>query len=75
MHLLTIEPEADLAGLIDPTQPHRPTLPSQEPPYGSVLEAVADGWRIVQFPIAELRRFSDVDNDYLGYEFILEKMV
>ena len=59
----------------DPTCPHQPTLPSQEPPYGSVIEAVADGWRIVQFPVAELSRFSDVDNDYLGYEFILEKML
>lgn len=59
--------------LYDPTKPDEPTLPSQETPYASVIEAVCDGWRIVQFPISKLYRFSDIDNAYLGYEFILEK--
>ena len=59
--------------LYDPTVPYEPTLPSQEAPYDSVIEAVNDGWRIVQFPRAELYQFSDLDNTYLGYEFILEK--
>jgi hypothetical protein len=59
--------------LYDATKPHEPTLPSQEPPYASVLDAVADGWRIVQFPDTKLYQFSDIDNDYLGFEFILEK--
>ena len=59
--------------LYDPTVPHEPTLPSQDVPYDSVIEAVNDGWRIVQFPRAELYQFSDIDNTYLGYEFILEK--
>ncbi len=59
--------------LYDPTVPYEPTLPSQDVPYASVIEAVNDGWRIVQFPRAELYQFSDVDNTYLGYEFILEK--
>lgn len=57
----------------DPAVPYEPTLPSQDAPYDSVIEAVNDGWRIVQFPRAELCQFSDVDNAYLGYEFILEK--
>ena len=61
--------------LYDSTQPHEPTLPAQEPPYGSVLEAVADGWRIVQFPISKLYSYQAMDNDYLGFEFILEKWV
>ncbi len=61
--------------LYDATKPQEPTLPSQEAPYGSVLAAVADGWRIVQFPDAKLYRYDGVDNDYLGFEFILEKMV
>jgi hypothetical protein len=52
-----------------------PTLPAQEPPYASVLAAVADGWRIVQFPDAKLYAYQGVDNDYLGFEFILEKMI
>ena len=59
--------------LYDATKPHEPTLPSQEAPFSSVIEAVHDGWRIVQFPISKLYQFSDIDNDYLGYEFILEK--
>ena len=59
--------------LYDPTVPYEPTLPSQDTPYDSVIEAVNDGWRIVQFPRAELYQFSDLDNTYLGYEFILEK--
>ncbi len=59
--------------LYDPTVSYEPTLPSQDTPYDSVIEAVNDGWRIVQFPRAELYQFSDIDNTYLGYEFILEK--
>lgn len=61
--------------LYDATAPDEPTLPSQDAPYASVLEAVRDGWRIVQFPRPELHNFSDVDNAYLGFEFILEKFV
>lgn len=61
--------------LYDATRPQEPTLPSQDVPYDSVLAAVADGWRIVQFPDAKLYSYQGVDNDYLGFEFILEKMV
>ncbi len=61
--------------LYDATAPEEPRLPSQDAPYTSVLEAVRDGWRIVQFPRPELHNFSDVDNAYLGFEFILEKFV
>ncbi len=61
--------------LFDPTVPDEPELPSQEPPYASVLDAVRDGWRIVHFPRPELHSFSDVENAYLSFEFILEKIV
>lgn len=61
--------------LYDPTAPDEPVLPSQDAPYGSVLDAVNDGWRIVQFPRPELYNFTDVDNAYLTYEFVLEKLV
>ena len=61
--------------LYDATAPDEPVLPSQDAPYTSVLDAVNDGWRIVQFPRPELYNFSDVDNAYLTYEFILEKFV
>ena len=46
-----------------------------EPPYDSVLAAVGDGWRVVQFPIAKLYNYQGQENDYLGFEFVLEKMV
>lgn len=59
----------------DATAPDEPVLPSQDAPYASVLDAVSDGWRIVQFPRPELYNFTDVDNAYLTYEFILEKYV
>ena len=59
--------------LYDATRPQGPTLPSDEPPYESVLAAVADGWRVVQFPMAKLYAYEGQDNDYLGYEFVLEK--
>ena len=61
--------------LYDPAAADEPALPSQDAPYGSVLDAVRDGWRIVQFPRPEVYRFSDMDNAYLGFEFILEKMI
>ena len=61
--------------LYDPLAPDNPVLPSQDPPYGSVLDAVRDGWKIVQFPRPELYSFSDVENAYLNFEFILEKLV
>ena len=60
--------------LFDPEQPDEPELPSQDAPYDTVIAAVRDGWRIVQFPISKLYSFSDVDNDYLGFEFVLEKL-
>ncbi len=61
--------------LYDPTAPDEPMLPSQDPPYASVLDAVRDGWKIVQFPRPELYSFSDVENAYLNFEFILEKII
>ena len=61
--------------LYDPTRPQDPTLPSAEAPYDSVLSALADGWRGVQFPIAKLYDYEGQENDYLGFEFILEKIL
>ena len=61
--------------LYDPTVPQEPTLPNAEPPYESVLAAVAEGWRVVQFPIAKLYAYEGQDNDYLGFEFVLERLI
>lgn len=41
-------------------------------PYGSVAAAIADGWRVIQFPSAALM-MDDRHTYGLGCEFILEK--
>jgi hypothetical protein len=44
----------------------------EEWPYGTVLEAMADGWRVVKFP--ELALLLQEDKTFgFGCEFILEK--
>ena len=43
----------------------------EEWPYRSVIDAIRDGWRIIEFP----RFFADDSRNYgLGCEFILEKI-
>jgi hypothetical protein len=61
--------------IYDPYRYGEPELPSQHPPYKSVLDAVGDGWRILQFPRPENFPFSAIDNNYLAFEFILEKFI
>ena len=58
--------------LYDPDESGEPALPSSEPPYTSVLEAVADGWRILQFPSPQNYPFT-TENSYVGYEYVLER--
>jgi hypothetical protein len=46
-----------------------------EPPYASVVDAMRDGWRVVQFP----QQFPacpgmGYDTSFLKYEFILERL-
>ena len=48
---------------------------SEEPPYSSVVDAMEDGWRVVQFP----QQFpaypgSEYTTSYLKFEYILEKL-
>ena len=61
--------------LFDPTSVREPTPLSEEPPYQSVLEAVADGWRVVQFPVSSSYQYKDLENDYVGFDFVLEKWI
>ena len=46
-----------------------------EPPYESVVEAMKDGWRVVQFP-QQYPAYpgTEYQTSYLKYEYILEKM-
>ena len=46
-----------------------------EPPYASVVDAMRDGWRVVQFP----QQFPaypgmEYNTSYLKFEYILEKL-
>ena len=61
--------------LYDPTKEYDPELMSDEPPYKSVLDAVADGWHVAQYPIINLYEYKDLENDYVGFDFILEKWI
>ncbi len=58
--------------LYDPEDGTEPALPSQDAPYGSVLDAVRAGWRVMQVPSPRNHPFSE-DNTYVGYEFVLER--
>ncbi len=42
-------------------------------PYGTVKQAIIDGWQVVHFP-DQLAPFDDREIDMLGYEFILQKI-
>lgn len=48
---------------------------SDEPPYSSVLHAMEDGWRVIQFP-QQFPAFPGMEYQtaYLKFEYILEKL-
>ena len=46
-----------------------------EPPYGSVVDAMRDGWRVIQFPHQyPAYPGTEYQTSYLKYEYILEKL-
>lgn len=47
----------------------------EEPPYDSVVAAMRDGWRVVQFPGQyPAHPGTEYQTSYLKYEYILEKL-
>jgi hypothetical protein len=49
---------------------------ADEPPYPSVLAAMRDGWRVIQFPsLRPPAPGAEHDTAFLPYEFVLEKLV
>ncbi len=48
---------------------------SETPPYTSVLEAMKDGWRVIQFP-QQFPAYPGMEyhTSYLRFEYILEKL-
>lgn len=55
---------------------HHTTGDSDMPPYKSVLDAMHDGWRVVQFPV-QFPAYPGMETvtSYLRWEYILEKIV
>lgn len=49
---------------------------SDEPPYRTGLDALLDGWRLIQAsPLVSHVSGDEFKTDYLKYEFFFEKMV
>lgn len=47
---------------------------AKTPPYKTCLEAMRDGWRVIQFPaLQNAVKGSEFDLGFLEFEFILEK--
>lgn len=59
------DPKAEAPCQIDPMAP--------ELPYQCVMDAMADGWRVIQFP-DHRGPYQEGRLDMLGYEFVLEKL-
>ena len=51
------------------------TADSHQPPYDSVLDAMKDGWRVIQFP-QQFPAFPGMEynTSYLKFEYILEQL-
>ena len=48
---------------------------SESPPYDSVVKAMQDGWRVLQFPaLTPPYPGAEYQTSFLKYEYILEKM-
>ena len=46
------------------------------PPYESVLAAMKDGWRVIQFPtLLPPQVGEEYSTHYLKFEFVLEKLI
>jgi hypothetical protein len=62
--------------LFDGTQDRQPfTAAEDDPPYASVVAAMRDGWRVIQFP----QQFpaypgTEYTTSFLKFEYILEKL-
>ncbi|HET7558740.1 MAG TPA: hypothetical protein VFK80_02180 [Limnochordia bacterium] len=49
---------------------------SNTPPYRSVLDAMRDGWRVIQIPaLPHYAHGHEHENGHLPYEYVLERMV
>ncbi len=59
----------------DGTSQDRPDMDRPEPPYATAVEAMRDGWRVIQVsPLQAPPAGREFDVDYLKHEIILEKL-
>ena len=57
-------------------QEHHTTGDSFEPPYATGIDALRDGWRVIQFPQAiPPYPGAEFSTSFMKYEFIFEKLV
>ena len=76
MHLTSLNPTSACisCSIFELDGQHRPAISANaEIPSQNVLEALADGWLVLQAPDPRLP-FDDHELDILGYQFILQKM-
>lgn len=67
---------AEVVGMAEhePVPGQRDRLRTREAwPYATVQEAMAEGWQVIHFP-NQMAPFDDREVDFVGYEFILQKM-
>src|SRR5688572_803923 len=74
----TPSPESQIMAMyrVDPV-PHggqNDLSPDPQFPYPSVLDAMIDGWHVVQFPEYGSHNVQDREIDVQGYQFILQKL-
>jgi hypothetical protein len=63
--------------IYDGTGKHQHTTgDSDKPPYASVLEAMRDGWRVIQLP-PQFPAYPGMEyrTSFLKFEYVLEKLV
>lgn len=63
--------------IYDGTGEHYPTAgDSDTPPYETGLDALKDGWRVIQFPqLNPLPKGDEYGTSYMRFEFVFEKRV
>jgi hypothetical protein len=78
LYLANSAPSSGTIGwsLFDGTGQDEPNYQADaEAPYGSALEAMRDGWRVIQVPVLSPDLpGQEYKTDYLKFEYILEKM-
>lgn len=61
----------DGTGTQEPPQPEE----NPQPPYQTVIDAMKDGWRVINFPPLHPPMVGrEYEVDYLKFEFVLEKL-